>query len=122
MTHTLILPLWLLGFWYLYILVMGLYRAWLSGHIAKWSFAWWCALPALIIGYSVDLASNWTIAALWFTEWPQAPRELVTDRLTRYLASTYPPGVRKHHAGIICATLLDYFDPRGTHCTGDIAS
>lgn len=113
----LLLPVWLLCFWYLYILVMGLYRAWLLGHIKKWSFTWWCALPALFIGYVVDLVSNWTIAVLWFGELPLALLELVTDRLTRYLSDTHPAGRNKRHAKIICAHLLDYFDPRGSHCT-----
>lgn len=112
----LLLPVWLLGFWYLYVLVMGLYRAWLAGHIRQWSFVWWCALPALIVGYAVDLVSNWTVAALWFMELPKQPLELVTDRLSRYLRADYPVGIRKHHARIICSTLLDYFDPAGSHC------
>ena len=119
MTPILLIPavaLWLLAFWYLYVLVMGLYRAWLSGHIVKYSFVWWCALPALVIGYAVDLISNWTIAVLWFQEWPKSPLELVTARLTRYLKPTYPDGVKKRHALIICSTLLDYFDPAGSHC------
>lgn len=112
---------YLLTFWYLYVLVMGFYRASLAGKLEKWSASWWLALPVILLGALVDLLSNWTIAALWFWEWPRFiwawhRPDLVTDRLTRYLADSYPAGRNKKHAGIICNQLLDPFDPSGSHC------
>lgn len=114
--NTLDLVLWpliyLYGLWLLYVLVMGFYRAWLARRLTRTAFA--LALPALVIGYLVDWLANWTLAALWFRQWPQRPRELVTDRLSRYIAT--PAGWRSVHAAWICTTLLDYFDPHDQHC------
>lgn len=120
---TLAVLAYLLVFWYLYVLVMGFYRASLAGRLVKWSIPWWLALPAILVGIVVDLLANWTIAAVWFMELPafdvfnlyQRP-DLVTSRLTRYLATDYPVGRNKTHARLICNYLLDPFDPSGSHC------
>jgi len=100
-------------FWYLYVLIMGFYRAWLARRLTL--VAMILASPALVVGYLVDLLANWTLAALWFREWPRRPLELVTDRLTRYIATS--SGWRRVHAAWICARLLDYFDPHEKHCS-----
>ncbi len=113
------LAAYLLLFWYLYILIMGLYRAYLDKRLN--GVALYLAMPALIIGYAVDILSNWTVAAIWFREWPefrfawQKP-DLVTDRLQRYLSPQYPDGHNKEYARLICGQLLDPFDPTGSHC------
>jgi hypothetical protein len=98
-------------FWYLYILVMGLYRAHLVKKLTKFTYA--LALPALLIGYAMDVTANVFIAPIVFREMPA--EWLVTTRLTRYIAG--PCGWRKVRAQEICASFLDYFDPRGSHCT-----
>jgi hypothetical protein len=98
--------------WYLYVIVMGLYRAQLAGRLSTASTV--LGFPALVVGWSLDWMINWTIASLWFWELPASPDELVTGRLTRYIAG--PPCLRKHHAQIICQHLLDVFDPSGSHC------
>lgn len=107
--------LYLYAFWLLYILVMGLYRAHLAGRLGPLATA--LALPAVVLAYLVDLLANWTIAALLFRELPRHPLELVTDRLSRYLAhqdgsSSY----RRRWAVWLCTSLLDPLDPTGQHC------
>lgn len=104
--------LWLLGFWYLYVLVMGLYRAHLDKRLTGPML--WLAGPALVVGYAVDLVSNWTLASLFFLEPPRRPLELVTDRLTRHIQTG--DGWRHDFAKSICVNLLDFFDPSGKHC------
>lgn len=102
---------YLYGFWLLYVLVMGFYRAWLAKKLTWVAII--LAFPALVIGYLFDLAANWTVAVVWFRQWPTRPLELVTDRLSRYLTRT---DWRQTHAKWICTNLLDYFDPNDKHC------
>ena len=104
--------LYLWAFWYLYVLVMGFYRAHLDGRLTK--TAWVLAMPAIIAGFTFDLVANWTIATIVFMEPPRRPLELVTDRLKRYIAGA--PGFQQDRALWVCNTLLDYFDPSGKHC------
>lgn len=104
--------LYLLAFWYLYLIVMGLYRAHLANRLSRVAFV--LALPALVIGFLVDWVANWSIAIVVFMEAPEAPEELVTDRLRRYING--PSGWRKTRALAICEHLLDPFDPSGSHC------
>ena len=107
--------LWLL--WYLYLIVIGLYRAHLLGRLS-WP-AKVLGSPALVVGWLLDWFINWTIAAVWFQEMPHAPLELVTDRLQRYMAGL--PGRNQKHARSICAHLLDPFDPNPEgHCSGQL--
>lgn len=79
---------YLYGFWLLYVLIMGFYRAYLSKRLTKPALV--LASPALIVGYLVDLFANWTIATVWFMEFPRRPLELVTDRLAGAAPSTPP--------------------------------
>jgi ABC-type uncharacterized transport system permease subunit len=104
--------LWLLCFWYLYVLVMGLYRAYLDKRLKPPVL--YLAAPALVVGYTVDLISNWTIATVVFRELPASPLDLVTDRLSRYISQE--AGWRSDLATWICTNLLDVFDPSGKHC------
>jgi hypothetical protein len=101
--------MWL--FWYVYILVMGLYRAHLVKNLTRFTYA--LALPALLIGYAMDVLANAFVATIVFREPPE--EWLVTDRLKRYIEG--PCGWRKTRAQAICAALLDSFDPHGSHCT-----
>ncbi len=106
-----LLALWAL--WYLYIVVMGLYRAHLAGRLTPAAKV--MGAPALVIGWTLDWLINMTIATLFFRELPRSAFELVTDRLTRYIAG--PPCLNRHYAQVICQHLLDAFDvnPEG-HC------
>lgn len=104
------LVLFLWGFWGLYVLIMGLYRAKLAGKLTKANKV--LGAPYLVVGYVVDIVANATYAWWVFEE---RPRELlVTTRLTRYVNG--PAGWRKDKANLICAELLDPFDPTNNHC------
>jgi len=97
------------AFWYFYVLVMGLYRAHLAGRLTPITTA--LAIPALVVGYAMDIVANITVASLLFKD---IPREwLVTTRLKRYQEGD---GWRKDWADWICTNLLDPFDPNGDHC------
>ena len=110
----LVMPLvYLWAFFYLYVLVMGFYRAHLARKMTGLTYL--LALPALCVGYVVDALANLIFATLVFSEWPR--EMLVTTRLTRHM--TGPPGWRRNLAQDICAALLDIFDPTGQHCIGD---
>lgn len=100
------------GLWYLFILVMGLYRANLDKRLTR--LTKFLALPALVVGYVVDVVVNWTVACVLFLEPPESPLETVTHRLSRYLKTD--TGWRRDRAQWVCEHLLDFFDPRNTHC------
>jgi hypothetical protein len=70
-------------------------------------------MPWVVIGYAVDIFAQYTVAILFFVDWPRKGEHLVTERLIRYSAGT---GWRKTKADWICTELLDIFDPRGNHC------
>jgi hypothetical protein len=101
--------LWI--FWGAYVLVMGIYRAYLSNRLTKLTLA--LSLPFVIGGIALDILANIFIATVLFLELPQ--EWLVTSRLIRLQAE--PAGTwRKKYADWICSNLLDVFDPYGIHC------
>ena len=106
------LMLWLWAFWLLFILIMGFYREHLAGRLE--GLAKILAAPIVVVGWLVDLISNWTIGTLLFLEPPRSPLEMVTQRLSRYMAG--PPCRDKRIAEYVCTQLLDLFDPTGGHC------
>lgn len=101
--------------WLVYILVMGLYRAHLSGRLPKSSPLYWAALPVVIVGYVMDALLQ-LLATVPFLDAPRyMQREwLLTDRLQRYMAGH--DHWRKRVADWICTHMLDPFDARGDHC------
>lgn len=104
-------------FWLLYVVTMAFYRASLAGRLTPVAKA--LALPFVLLAIVLDLLANWTVAAVWFREWPLMKLtgwrpDLVTDRLTRYIDG--PPCWRQVQATWICTALLDCFDPSGKHC------
>lgn len=101
---------WLWGFWLLYVLFMGLYRAYLAGRLTGINLT--MALPVVVVGLLVDIITNWTLAWLIFLDAPQ--EKYVTGRLKRYIAG--PEGWRKDIALWVCNGRLDFFDPKGEHC------
>ena len=98
-------------FWALYVLVMGIYRAHLSGRLTWPGYV--LGVPWVAVGYIVDIVAQYTIATLYFADLPRKGEHLVTDRLKRYSAGE---GWRKVKADWVCTHLLDIFDPRGDHC------
>lgn len=108
------ITLWVIGFlwifWGMYVLVMGIYRAYLSHRLKGLVLV--LSLPFVAVGYLMDVFANLTVASLVFLE---LPRELlVTDRLKRHMHKS--KGWRFWLARYICDHLLDVFDPSGDHC------
>ncbi len=104
----LVLAPWAL--WALYVLVMGVYRAKLSGRLGP--AATILAAPWVLLGFALDVLVNLTAASLLFAE---PPREWkVTQRLQRHQLAG--DGWRADLARWICDHLLDVFDPTGNHC------
>lgn len=103
------LALYLWAFFGLYVLVMGLYRAYLKGDM-PWPIKVLGA-PFLILGLAVDAFANVFIASFVLAE---APREwLVTTRLSRL---EHEHGWRGDIARWVCDSILDPLDPTGEHC------
>lgn len=97
-------------FWGFYVLVMGIYRAHLSGRMTPLVTV--LSLPFVVVGILMDVVANVFIATLVFAE---LPREwLVTTRLTRYVRTK--EGWRYRVSAWVCDALLDLFDPTGNHC------
>lgn len=98
------------GFWGLYVLVMGLYRAKLKGTLTREAYI--MGWPYYAIGLIVDIVANLTVFSVLMLE---LPRELlVTSRLKRHRESG--TGWRHDFALFICENLLDPLDPTGEHC------
>ena len=104
----LLIVLWL--FWGIYVLVMGVYRAHLSGRLGK--IALILGLPIVVVGIILDIFVNIFIATFVFLD---LPRELLmTNRMIRYRNTD--AGWRAKLSQFICDHLLDIFDPSGNHC------
>ena len=99
-------------FWALYVLVMGFYRAKLTGRLN--GVRLWLAAPWVLLGIAVDIFAQYTVAAVFFLDAPKMGEHLVTDRLQRYIKEG--SGWRYQKAKWICDHLLDEFDPHGDHC------
>jgi hypothetical protein len=100
------------AFWALYVMIMGLYRAHLSGKMSKISYA--LGSPFLVVGLIMDVVANVACNVIFLDiqrEW------LVTTRLQRYNDSPEKYGKKAVRAKWICANLLDLFDPYGNHCS-----
>ena len=103
------LILWLYIGWCCYVLIMGLYRAHLSGNLVGANRV--LAYPIVLFGLALDVFSNLAASVIFF----DLPREfLVTGRLKRYQADQ--KGWRYRVAKYICDKILDVFDPTGDHC------
>ena len=102
--------LFIWGFWGLYVLVMGLYRAKLQGRLTTEAYI--MGWPYYALGYVVDIVANLTIFTLIMLELPR--ETLVTSRLKRHMKTG--AGWRYEVAKYICDNLLDPLDPHGDHC------
>lgn len=95
--------------WIFYVLVMGFYRARLSGRLKGLTLI--MAAPFILVGVLLDVVLQVTLATLVFRDLPR--HWLLTSRLQEYSAGH---GWRKRWADAICTRLLDPFDPTGDHC------
>lgn len=100
--------LWLC--WGLYVLVMGLYRAYLAKRLTRTTL--FLSIPFVAIGFIVNFVSNMILATIVFLEFPK--EFLITDRLERYIRSEN--GWRCSIARWVCHNILDPVDPSGSHC------
>ena len=100
-------------FFALYVLATALYRAHLDKVLTKVGYVF--GYPWLLLAVLVDFFAQFTIFIVIFLE---LPREfLVTQRLRRHLDNgEEKDGWRWRVAHQICSKVLDYFDPRGSHC------
>ncbi|CAB4130151.1 hypothetical protein UFOVP116_295 [uncultured Caudovirales phage] len=102
------LILWV--FWAFYVLVMGIYRAYLAKRLGIVNLI--LSTPFVLVGFFLDIFVNLCIAPIIFLD---PPREwLVTTRLTKY--RNCDSLWRRSIAAFICDHLLDIFDPTGNHC------
>ena len=99
------------AFWALYVLSMGLYRAYLLKRLI--GFTKVLAYPIVVFAGAVDVVANLTLANILFLDLPH--ELLVTTRLKRYKAGDIT-GWRYALANYICENMLDVFDPSGDHC------
>lgn len=105
------LAIYLWIFWGFYVLVMGIYRAYLRKKLNYITLP--LSAPFVLVGGALDIFANIFIATFLFLELPQ--ELLVTTRLARHnkLDSS---GWRTDIASYICTNLLDVFDPTEEHC------
>lgn len=104
--------IYLIVFFYLYILVMGVYRAYLAKRLNL--FILTICLPAVIIGLLFDVLANIFIATIVFRKLPQ--EWLVTTRLIKIQNNPLEHVHNRALAKYICNHMLDIFDPTGNHC------
>lgn len=102
--------LWL--FYGEYIRVMGIYRAHLQKLLKPYHYI--LLFPYLLLGITMDILANFTIATVVFEEMPT--QLLVTTRLKQIIHNPNITDYRKELANDICHNLLDPFDPSGKHC------
>lgn len=109
------LALYVLACWHMYVLVMGLYRAYLAGRLPRSSPLFWLSLPAVAVGYAMDVVLQ-LLATVVFLDLPRYDDKewLLTSRLNRYMDGH--DHWRKRVADWICTHMLDPFDPSGDHC------
>lgn len=109
--------LFLYAFFILFVAVTALYRAHLEKKLSKpgYILGW----PVVVLAGLFDVIANFTVVAVICLE---PPREwLVTDRFRRYIKQGEDKaGFRFRIARGVCNKLLDYFDPRGSHCYPDL--
>lgn len=121
-------------FWHFFIHSQGLYRAKLKGRLVGLPLV--LSLPVVAFTFLIDLVAQFTLASLFFWEWPKGvgleKRKfkgitvpwpvgdwLVTYRLRRYIAAGPSLGIRFKVADALCKRWLDPFDPTGAHCDSD---
>lgn len=96
----LVLPIALL--WLLYVVGIQAQRG-----------GWWRLLyPVTLTALLLDWALNYTLLAVLMWDWPRAGERTFSQRVERLIRGT---GWRREFAAWIAITLLDPFDPGGSH-------
>lgn len=103
---------YLLAFFYVYILVMGIYRAYLKKQLSI--FLLILCTPAVMVGVIIDVLANIFIATIVFRKPPK--QWLVTTRLQQIQNNPLEHIHNKALAKYLCNNMLDIFDPNGDHC------
>ena len=103
----------LYAFWGLFVLSMGLYKAYLNKLLTPTTRV--LAAPYILAMAIFDLIANYTIFLIVFLQFPSLKDFLVTYRL-RTILLTQDGGYRYRLAKWLCDKLLNPFDPRGNHC------
>ena len=98
--------------YWLYVYMMGVYRAFLQKRLKGLSLI--LNAPPLAVAFAMDVLMQFTLAALVFWEWPRKGEWFVTHRLRRYMRADI--GWRSRFSWHICYYVLDPFDPTGAHC------
>lgn len=102
----------LVVFYWLYVLMMGTYRAFLRKKLQGLAFV--LLLPPLALAFLLDVFVQFTVASLVFWETPRKGEWFVTHRLRTYIRQG--AGWRWLIADTLCRRMLDPFDPTGAHC------
>jgi hypothetical protein len=105
--------LFLYAFWGLFVLSMGLYKAYLNKQLSPITKA--MAIPYVALMAAIDFIANYTIFVVLFMEFPAFKDYMVTYRLRTILIKN-EPDYRLKIAKFLCEKLLNPFDPRGNHC------
>lgn len=103
------LLLWLL--WIFYLAVMNLQRVHKGGKLGRVALI--LGVPALAVGFVLDVLANLVIFTLILCEWPRWGEWTVTARLKRHLATSR--GYRLAVAHWFETELLAEFDHKGYH-------
>lgn len=111
-------------FWALFVVMMGMYRAYLAKRLGPVLLV--LGGPFVVVGLFLDFLAQMLVAPFVFRELPPVRvvrflrwegymvEPLVTHRLRRHMAG--PAGWRRDRAEWICNNMLDPIDPTGSHC------
>jgi hypothetical protein len=105
--------LFLYLFWGLFVLSMGLYKAYLDKKLSKVTTI--LSLPYIALMMILDVVANYTIFLVIFMEFAALKDYLVPYRLRSILINK-EPDYRLTIARFLCEKLLNPFDPTGNHC------
>jgi hypothetical protein len=111
LTASFITALWL--FWSLFALGMQFYGHYLRGDLDQTDKI--MAIPWVVIFLLFDVFFQYTVATVYFLDFPKWGEHLVTKRLQRYIREV-PDTWRGRWAKHICKLRLNKFDPSGRHC------
>lgn len=110
------LVLWL-G-WVFFVATMGVYRAHLAGALkarVASRVTRWLAYSLVAVALTADFIGQYTLAILFFMDWPRKGEHLITTRLKRYLQQAKADW-RTARADWLCVHALNLWDPTGNHC------
>lgn len=106
---------YIFGFWGLFTLSMGLYRAYLKKTLTPAQKV--LGAPYVLATLIVDVLFNLVPATIIFLELPTT--WTLTQRMVKAIKEKPSGDYRRVFSMWICKNLLDPLDPSGIHCTGD---